>query len=343
MALSKCVYVRVVSFALGICLLFCGCGSSVIAEDRVKDDLPLLDPKDGVAKDVSVELYYRLTGEAYLVPITRNVSVRANERTETAIIRTLLEGVPQQTLSSNVSALFPAGTSIVDVSLDSGILYVTLSPEFLDESIVESVRRAGNAFGSYEAALQRAEEELYLTRRLGIYSLVNTLTGYVEGKMRVQILVDTDGTGKGSRLPMETLGLSTGKDLDSDLIEPLDYHAEAVVSPERIVSCMLSRMVNGEFEMAYALFMEAAAGGVQKPTYANFETEMLSLGNITGFTILLSNETEEGTAVITANLDFKNAVGDLHHIENAEILLKREGDLYKIGYGPFKSILEAAS
>lgn len=337
---KRCI--SVLALMLAVCLLLSGCGTSVIAEDRVQDGLPLLDPEDGVAKDISVELYYRLTGEAYLVPITRNVSVRANERAETAIVRTLLEGVPQQFLSANVSAIFPAGTNIVEVSLDSGILYITLSKEFLDESIVESVRRAGNLFGSYEAALKRAEEEMYLTRRLGVYSLVNTLAGYVENKMRVQILVDTQGTGKGTRLPVSVLGLERLEGAASDLIEPLEYEPNVVVSPARTVGCMLSRMQSGEYEMAYVLFMDAAVDGVQKPTYANFETEMLGLGKITGYEITGWSESSDGTATVTVELDFTSADGVATRIENVSLFLKREGDLHKIGYGSFKTILEAA-
>ena len=90
-------FLRAVALLLaGCCLLLAGCTSRIIQEDRLQDNLPVLDPEDGVARDISVVLYYRLTGEAYLVPVTRNISVRANERTETAMIRTLLEGVPQQ-------------------------------------------------------------------------------------------------------------------------------------------------------------------------------------------------------------------------------------------------------
>lgn len=337
---NRCI--RALALILALCLPLCGCGAGVIAEDRVQDGLPLLDPEDGVDKDISVELYYRLTGEAYLVPITRNVSVRANERAETAIVRTLLEGVPQQSLSANVSGVFPAGTNIVEVSLDSGILYVTLSAEFLDDSIVESARQAGSLFGSAEAALRRAEEEMYLARRLGVYSLVNTLTGYVDDKMRVQILVDTDGTGKGSRLAAGTLGLESPEGAASELVEPLDFDPNVVTSPARTVGCMLSRMQNGEYEMAYVLFMEAAVDGVQKPTYANFETEMLSLGKVTGYQITGWTEDNDGTATVTVTLDFTSAAGKDTRIENAQIFLKREGDLHKIGYGSFKSILEAA-
>ena len=93
------------AWILSLCLLLIGCSGRILMEDRNNEGLPVLDPEDGVAKDISVVLYYRLTGEAYLVPITRNISVRANERAETAIIRTLLEGVPQQSLSNNVSGM----------------------------------------------------------------------------------------------------------------------------------------------------------------------------------------------------------------------------------------------
>lgn len=334
-------YMRALAALFALCLLLTGCGARLIAEDRAPDDLPLLNPEEGVAKDINVELYYRLSGEAYLVPVIRNISVRANERAETAIVRTLLEGVPQQSLSANVSTPFPAGTNIVEVSLEGGILYITLSAEFLDDSIVANVRQA-SAFDSYEEALRRAEEEMYLARRMGVYSLVNTLSRYLDKETRVQILVDTQGTGKGDRLPGGVLGLGSRADAGSDLIVPLGFDSEVVASPESIVSCMLSRMQSGEYEMAYVLFQEAAVEGVQKPTYANFETEMLSLGSLTGFEVLSAREAEDGTAEVTVNLDFKTAAGKEAHIEKADILLKREGDLYKIGYGSFKSILEAA-
>ncbi len=336
------------AWILSLCLLLIGCSGRILMEDRNNEGLPVLDPEDGVAKDISVVLYYRLTGEAYLVPITRNISVRANERAETAIIRTLLEGVPQQSLSNNVSGIFPTGTDIVEVALDSGILYVTISAEFLDDSSVESVRQAANSFGAgmeaqelAQEAIRLAEEEMYLTRQLGVYSLVNTLTEYADGEIRVQFLVDVEGNGQGERLSTGDLGLSSRAE-GEDLIEPLEFNPEIVVNAERILRCMLSRMVSGQFEMAYVLFLEAPVGGVQKPTYANFENEMLGLGNITGFEILSSKENDDGTASVWVNLDFQKADGQLCRIENCEISMRKEGDLYKVGYGSFKSILEAA-
>lgn len=343
-------FLRAAALLLSVgCLLLAGCSSRIIQEDRFQDDLPVLDPEDGVARDISVVLYYRLTGEAYLVPVTRNISVRANERTETAMIRTLLEGVPQQSLSGNVSATFPEGTSLVEVSQDSGIIYVTLSKEFLSTANVEAVKQATSSYGNTPEGQQRAQqaialatEEMYLLRRMGVYSLVNTLCEYSREQLRVQVLVDVDGTGEGERLPLKEMGLDPWEK-GSDLIEPLEFEADAVVTPERIVNCMLSRMVSGEFEMAYVLFMEAPVAGVTKPTYANFESEMLGLGNVTGFEILSSQEQSDGSYSIWVNLDFRTAAGEQCHIQDAQIILRKEGDLYKIGYGSFKSILEGAA
>ena len=106
---------------------------------------------------------------------------------------------------------------------------------------------------------------------------------------------------------------------------------------------MLSRMVSGEYEMAYVLFMEAPVVGVTKPTYANFESEILGLGNVTGFEILSSQEQKDGSYSVWVNLDFRTAAGEQCRIQDAQITLRKEGDLYKIGYGSFKSILEGAA
>ena len=73
-----------------------------------------------------------------------------------------------------MSATFPEGTSLVDVSRDSGILYVTLSREFLDTSNVEAVRQATSSYGNTRRGssglskpFNSPTEEMYLMRRMG--------------------------------------------------------------------------------------------------------------------------------------------------------------------------------
>ena len=105
--------IRIISLTLSMLLAVCcmtGCFGRMIVQDEEHAELPDVDPEDGVEKTVAVKLYYRLTNEEYLAGVESSVTVRAGERTETAVIRALIEGVPP--LASNVSALFPSGTSI---------------------------------------------------------------------------------------------------------------------------------------------------------------------------------------------------------------------------------------
>ena len=123
-------------------LMLCGCSRGMIKEDSVHEDLPDIDPEAGIAKDMRAKLYYRLTDEAYLVGVTATITVYAGEREERAMIRTLMEGTPP--LSGNISAVIPAGTEIVDVSLEGAILYVTLSAEFFNTNIVDEAVADGS-------------------------------------------------------------------------------------------------------------------------------------------------------------------------------------------------------
>lgn len=339
--------VSFVLFAL-LSAAFSGCAIGGIQQDAVVETLPQVDPEDGLSKDVTVTLYYRLTDESYLAGIKRSISVRANERVEKAMIRTLLEGVPLQALSGNVSALFPTGTSIVEVSVVGGIMYVTLSNEFFDTSAYDVTRAAADF--SYqngtinqdarERMMKNAYDELLLTRRLAVYSLVNTITEINAG-VRVQVLVDVDGTGAGVRLNLGDLGLSADAQADSELIEPMSFLEEYVVTPEIIAQCVLTHLVNGEYDLAYPLFSEDDDSGVQKPQYANFETELLSFGTLESFTLKeYSPGDDENYARVEVDLVYKATDGAKREMKGQELLLKREGDLYKLGYGTLLAILK---
>lgn len=333
---------------LCLCMVFSGCAIGGIRQDPTDEDLPQIDPEDGVTRDKTVTLYYRLTNENYLAGITRSISVRANERTEKAMIRTLLEGVPLQALSGNVSPLFSEDTSIVDVTVVGGIMYVTLSGEFLDTSVYDETRAAADFSlesntidkETYDRMVQEAYDELLLTRRLAVYSLVNTITQLTSG-VRVQVLVDETGSGTGERIKLSDLGLNAGDGADSELLEPMRFVNDCVVTPEIIAQCALTRLVNGEYELAYPLFSEDDGSGVQKPQYANFETEMKSLGSLKNFNLHgYSMGEDEGYARIRVDLKFLFANGEEKELKDSPLLLKREGDLYKLGYGTLLKVLK---
>ena len=315
-----------------------------IKEDAVREHLPPIDPGAGVAREVQVKLYYRLTDEAYLVGVAGTVTVLANERPEKAMVRKLLSGVPP--LANNISEVIPQNTKILDVSLAGGILYITLSNEFFHTAIVDEVIRGNKSYlesgflsrEEYDARVAAAREEMYLSRRLAVCSIVNTITEYDPG-VRVHLLFDTDGSGIAARVPGSELGFARDEQAGSDLLDPLTFFADAVVSPATLVQCALERMMRGEYEKAYALFAETESGGMQKPTYANFETEMLSRGKITAYTLYSYQLSQEGDqAHVLADLEYTDPDGQQVALSGVSIALRGEGNLYKIGYHAFTAL-----
>jgi len=312
-------------FAILMMVIFAfstGCVGSSISEDSIYEALPPIDPEDGVTRDKTVNLYFRLGTEAYIVKIERNISVRANEKAETAVLRALLEGPPA--LSNNLTALFPEGTSVVSVSLDGGILYVTMSSEFLDVMPGASTR-----------------EEIDTSRRLASLAIVNSLLSLGSAD-KVLLLVDIDDAGVGSRVQGALLGFPSSEGADSQLLEPLAMDESVVVDPGKLAECTLSLIRDGHYDRAYPYFAESESGGMQKPDYAAFETDLKALGSLTEFSVKRFEESENGlnaTAIVDLVFTYSED-GVTKEITSASLPLYKEGDLMKLGYASFRRLLE---
>ena len=327
-------------------LMLCGCSRGMIKEDSVHEDLPDIDPEAGIAKDMRAKLYYRLTDEAYLVGVTATITVYAGEREERAMIRTLMEGTPP--LSGNISAVIPAGTEIVDVSLEGAILYVTLSAEFfntniVDEAVADGSRLMENGLLSraeYEARVENAREEMYLARRLAAQSIVNTITAN-RPDVSVQLLFELNGSA--ARVRRTELGLETyeadralaGRAFyipgggSHDLLEPMGFDDSYVITAPGVVACLLEHIQNGEYDKAYPLIAELEQGGAQKPDYASFETYMASLAKIKSFSVREQTQNKDSSSIlVTVEITLDNDQG----VRRYQLTLKSEGSIYKPGY-----------
>ena len=336
--------VKLIPLVMALCLVACltGCGiiSSVsIKEDGIKEDLPEIDPEAGVAREMQVRLYYRLTDEEYLVGVTTMLTVQSNERTEKAMVRELIEGIPP--LTNNISSAMPAGTKVVDVSPEGGIMYITLSNEFfntdeVDKAETENLGYLETGFitqQDYDARVEQARQEMYLVRRLAVLSIVNTVSEY-DPDLRVQLLFDLGGSGSGTRVERSELGFDANEDANSNLTEPMTFDQSVVADPLTITKCALDRMMNGEYEKAYVLFAETESGGLQKPTYANFESELMALGRLTGYTLYSYSLSQDmAQAYVMCDLEFTLDSGNVVSVKGKEITLRSEGVIYKLGYG----------
>ena len=330
--------IRIISLTLSMLFAVCcmaGCFGKVIVQDEEHAELPDVDPEDGVEKTVTVKLYYRLTNEEYLVGVESGVTVRAGERTEAAVIRTLIEGVPP--LTPNVSALFPEGTSIENTYYEKGILYVTLSKEVLDDSMVSSLKEEDyQTHEDYRRAVDEATNEMYLRRRLGVLSIVNTIAGSDEGS-RVPILVDTEGSGTGSRMSYETFGFVDKR--AEEIMEPMGFDESVIATPENVVGCLFERIANKQYDMAYALVAENDYYGVGKPAYSDFEGEMKAFGDLESYELTGTEKDGDGTYVM-ADVRIAAPEGTMRNIIKARIYLEREGDLYKVCYSSLQALTE---
>ncbi len=302
--------------------LICGCAQNIIQEDINREPLPAIDPSAGVGRDVRVTLYFRLMEEPALVPVQRVVTVRANEYLEAAVIRQLLAG--PAALYGDLEPVVPKGTRLVDLTREGGILYVTLSNEMLAHSGKSSFH-----------------EEIELAHRLSVYAVVNTLCA-LDGASRVQLLIDIDGTGAGSRVPPFTLGF-TSAHTSSQWLEPMSENKSSIITPNMLIELALGHLVKGEYAQAYSLFAESEIGGLQKPDYAAFETQLLSIGSIDAFTVR-NSEIDSERIASDAYIDISwtgRKDGIEHKAANAAIQLLQEGELYKIGYYSLLNVLTA--
>lgn len=307
-----------------------GCMGKVIAEDDDKMNLPSIDPEDGASRELPVTLYYRLANEELLVGVESKVSVRAGERTEAAVIRALKEG---SAVSSGVTVLIPSAASLRELSYEDGVLYVTLSEEFLNEDMVSSINEEDYLKEKdYNNAVKAATKEMYLVRRLSVLSIVNTIAGNNKD-VKVQILIERGG--KSGKLSYEELGFES---MGRVLMEPMEYNEEVVANDRRIAECMLEHMVQGEYEMAYALI--TAGFDAYKPFYAEFEGNMRGLGTVLSYEITDSDSNANGMYVL-ANVRIETPNGTVKRISNAMLYMAKENNIYKVNYDSLKKLMES--
>lgn len=317
-----------------------------IREDSVREGIPLIDPESGLTTDVAVNLYYRLSGEEYLVGLMRNVSVRPNERVEAALVRTLLEGLPES--EKGVSTLIPAGTQLLEASIDGGVMHVTLSEEFFTNFHETAAWTEGYAAyekgdiddAQFEAMVSAGEEEDLRCRRLGVYSIVNTVTDY-NPNVRVLIWVYTEARGTG-RIPRSELGMKSAEDADVDELEAMAFETSLVANPETIVTCALDRVIAADFAAAYKLFALTGANGVVLAEYPVFEAAMLALDTLKSYEISTyeADNTAQGILLMTLTVSFENRSGQLSTYRNKLLVMKFEDGFYRIDYASLMGILE---
>ncbi len=283
---------------------------------------PLPEAANTVDKEVT--LYFKYADENMLAGETRIIEVPVNERIEMAVLEEIFKGPSQD--NPELKSVIPANASIIDVTESGEYLFVTLSKEFLTESALASVDRT-NA-----AAFETAKQDM----NLAIYSIVDTLIE-LGGFSRIQILVDTNDSGRGERISLSDIGEDNP---GSGTLEPLGWNGTLLMTPENTVQLLMDAFAKRDYETVYALIAYNNADGTSKPSREDFVSSMSSqTSTMEDYRLLdsvVSNDANSGIAAIS--FSFKNQDGDATVKDNIILQLRRERDLWKVEYSSFEEV-----
>jgi hypothetical protein len=283
---------------------------------------PLPEAANKIGKEVT--LYFRYIDENMLAGETRNIDVPVNERIEMTVLNEIFNGPSQD--SQELFAVIPENASIVSVSDSGDYLFVTLSAEFISESKLAAVQIED------EEAYTKAKEEMNLC----IYSVVNTLIE-LGGFSRIQILIDTNDSGRGERIKLIDIGVES---LEGASLEPLGWDGSLILNPENTVGLLLEVFGKRDFEKLYSLIAYNDSENINSPSKDEFIGNLSSLEtSIEEHSVLDSKVSADGQSVIVpVSFTQKNKNGDTITKDNIILKLRRERNLWKVEYSSFKNV-----
>jgi len=319
-----------------ITILLCSCSVtglnlSYINEnqsDKLAADIAPIQNSEQL-NTVTVPLYFRYYDEPMLSSETRVLNVAEYQGLEYAIVSALLQGpsAEMQELKSCISK----STRLISVSKNNNYLYVTLSKEFLDLPTGISKNWQNDATQS---------DEVYLSRRLAIYSIVNTICD-LGTYSKVQIYIDTKDSGNGERMLRKDMGFIGDGDEDQPL-EPLSRNVDYILTPVNSVRAALKYYSMKKWDKVYNYLGDDAQASAKKPIleeYVNSNTyENLTLTDyiaVDGYTV--SKDGNRAIVQVSFKLKSKNTS---FVVDNVPLVLIRERECWKISYESFIGYLK---
>lgn len=307
-----------VCMAAGICMsiaLLTGC-SNFAASNNDSQTVDINPLGEAAAKDSEeVSLYFGYQDTGMLIGETREIEIPVNEKREEAILKELIKG-PSVT-SSEFTQLINPETQVVNVSDTGDFLFVTLSREFL-----MPVDNTGST-GESETKVNP----------LAVYSIVNTLVE--QGQFsRIQILVDTDGTGNGQRVSLSQVGLE-----GEGTLEPLGRNGEIILTPQNTMEQMLSLMEKKDFQGLYNFIAYSDSYQITKPELDEFVTSCINSNvALKEYQIIDSNVTASAQNVVIM-VDYTYDKGDeTTEKTNIPVKMVRENDVWKMTNSTFEKM-----
>ena len=316
---------RILLVVLVFCIMLTACNiiPSITPDVEETTDINPL-PEAANTVDKAVTLYFKYADENMLAGETRIIDVPVNERIEMAVLEEIFKGPSQE--NPELTSVIPENAAIIDVTESGEYLFVTISKEFITESAL------ANVLADDAAAYQTAKQDM----NLAIYSIVDTLIE-LGGFSRIQVLVDTNDSGRGERISLAAIG---EENQEGGTLEPLGWNGTLLMTPENTVKLLMEALSKRDYATLYALIAYKNMDGTSKPSREDFISDLATQSStMEEYKVLDSLVSSDATSVIAAvSFSLKNQDGDTTVKENIILQLKRERDLWKVEYSSFEEV-----
>ncbi len=280
------------------------------------------NPDTGSAQADYAVLYFGDSTGKYLVPEFRLVDVPANQSVEEFIVIELIKG-PSSDLGDKRSVINPS-CEVNSVQTSGDVLTITFNNEFLDWSFLGE----GDEFEANRIKL------------LAVTSIVNSLvenTGYSQ----VQILVDKNNAGVGTRVLAEDVGMTAAGDR---ILGPIGWDDEYVLDAENTLRVLMSALQKKDYDEAYSIIAYENDGETEKPSRSMFEDELADCPVIESFTIHgFSPNPQNQHCCVIVSYTLRGPTGASITRSSVPAMLLRENDAWKMEYGEFLSLFMNAA
>ena len=213
-----------------LALLLTGCAAHPLSESvtPLATDItpPQPDAPESLATQSTATLWFRYLDEPLLACETRALTLSPDQPMEMTLIGALLDGPDAQ--STDLTALFPAGTRVLSTVRQGRTLFVTLSRQIMDGYPDEPLNWRSNPVWAVEMPLRR---------RLCMQSLIATVTENCDVDT-VQVLLEQQGAATDSLRLRQRYYLDT--DDEQRLADPLVRDDALLLSPGTAMSTALT-------------------------------------------------------------------------------------------------------
>lgn len=260
-----------------------------------------------------VVLYFGDQTGQYIVKEQRELKVSVNRTLEECVIEELIKG-PSSSVGGKLNLINPS-CKLTNVTVNDDVITVTFDRRFLDWSFLGS----------------RTDSEMERLKYLAVYSVVDTLVE-ATGHSKVQIMIDKENSGVGSRLMGDQVGFVQES---GEILGQLQWDGSIALGPENTMSIFLDSLRVGNYESAYSIFAYNDSSGAEKPSSSYFSSLLEDKMQLESYSV-------KGVSINYKNdycwviVDFSVKFGSVRRSKfSIPIKLVHENDIWKLEYSEF--------